>query len=138
MTTDRLSQILKIGETVAVEFKKCSGNIESDVYETVCSFSNRFGGDIFLGVNDDGSIEGVSPKAAPELIKNFISVLSNPLIFSPTIYLEPEIIEYENKSIIHIYVPTSGEVHSFKKVIYDRANDSDIKVTSSAQIAQMY
>ncbi len=138
MTADRLSQILKIGETVAVEFKKCSGNIESDVYETVCSFSNRFGGDIFLGVNDDGSIEGISPKTAPELIKNFISVLSNPLIFSPTIYLEPEIIEYENKSIIHIYVPTSGEVHSFKKVIYDRANDSDIKVTSSAQIAQMY
>ena len=102
MTADRLSQILKIGETVAVEFKKCSGNIESDVYETVCSFSNRFGGDIFLGVNDDGSVEGISPKVAPELIKNFISVLSNPSIFSPTIYLEPEIIEYENKSIIKI------------------------------------
>lgn len=35
MTTDRLATILMIGETVAVEFKRCGGNIEGDVYETV-------------------------------------------------------------------------------------------------------
>lgn len=138
MTKERLEAILKIGETVAVEFKRCGGNIEQDVYETVCSFSNRFGGDIFLGVNDKGKVEGVSKKAAPDMIKNFIGVISNPEIFMPTLYLEPEIIEYRGKSIIHIYVPKTGEVHRFKKEIYDRANDSDVKVTATAQIAQMY
>ncbi|MBQ4406810.1 MAG: putative DNA binding domain-containing protein [Bacteroidales bacterium] len=138
MTTDRLTTILMIGETVAVEFKRCGGNIEGDVYETVCSFSNRFGGDIFLGVNDDGTIEGVPSKNAPAMVRNFVSVVSNPTMFSPTLYLEPEIIEYQGKTIIHIHVPTSGEVHSFKKQVYDRANDSDVKVKSTAQIAQMY
>ncbi len=54
-----------IGETVAVEFKRCGGNIEGDVYETVCSFSNRFGGDIFLGVNDDGTVEGRTATSRP-------------------------------------------------------------------------
>ena len=29
-------------------------------------------------------------------------------------------------------------MHSYKKVIYDRVNDADVKVTATAQIAQMY
>ena len=138
MDTKTLKTIFEIGETIAVEFKRCGNNIESDVYETVCSFLNRFGGDLFLGVLDNGTILGIPKKAAPDLIKNFISCISNPAMFSPTIYLSPEIVEYENKTIIHIHVPPSAEVHSFKKVIYDRVDDSDVKVTSTAQIAQMY
>ena len=95
MTIQRLDSIRKIGETVSVEFKRCGGNIEHDVYETVCSFSNRFGGDIFLGIQDDGTVNGVPEKAAPEMIKNFISILANPSMFSPTLCLDPEIIEYD-------------------------------------------
>lgn len=33
-----LQSILHIGETIAVEFKRCGNGIENDVYETVCSF----------------------------------------------------------------------------------------------------
>ncbi|GAB6105132.1 hypothetical protein JCM17039_18860 [Blautia glucerasea] len=44
-----LKSVLEIGETIAVEFKRCGNGIESDTYESVCSFLNRFGGDIFLG-----------------------------------------------------------------------------------------
>lgn len=50
-----MSSFLKIGETIAVEFKRCGNGIENDVYETVCSFLNRFGGDLFLGLLDDGN-----------------------------------------------------------------------------------
>ena len=138
MTRERLENILKIGETVAVEFKRCGGNIESDVYETVCSFSNRFGGDIFLGVLDDGTVSGVPEKAAPSLVKNFISVLANPDLFTPTLCLDPQIMQYKDKTLIHIHVPVGGDVVSYKKNIYNRINDSDVKVTSSSDIAQMY
>ena len=41
-----IKSILEIGETVAVEFKRCGNGIENDVYESVCSFLNRFGGDV--------------------------------------------------------------------------------------------
>ena len=133
-----IKSILEIGETVAVEFKRCGNGIENDVYESVCSFLNRFGGDIFLGVLDDGTVNGLPEKAAPDMVKNFISCVSNPTMFSPTIYLTPEILSYEGKIIIHIHIPPSAEVHSFKKVIYDRVNDADVKVTATAQIAQMY
>ena len=138
MDTKKLNNILEIGETIAVEFKRCGNKIESDVYETVCSFLNRFGGDLFLGVLDDGTVLGVSEKAAPELIKNFISCISNPSMFAPTIYLSPEIVKYEGKTVIHVHVPPGAEVHSFRKVIYDRVDDADVKVTATAQIAQMY
>jgi len=37
-----------------------------------------------------------------------------------------------------VHVPPSAEVHSYKKVIYDRVDDADVKVTSTGQIAQMY
>lgn len=49
MNTKKLKNILEIGETIAVEFKRCGNKIESDVYETVCSFLNRFGGDYAFG-----------------------------------------------------------------------------------------
>ena len=133
-----IKSMLEIGETIAVEFKRCGNGIENDVYESVCSFLNRFGGDIFMGVLDDGTVSGVPEKAAPDMVRNFISCVSNPSMFSPTVYLTPEIISYEGKTIIHVHILPSAEVHSFKKVIYDRVNDADVKVTATAQIAQMY
>lgn len=134
-----LQSILTIGETIAVEFKRCGNGIKSDTYETVCSFLNRFGGDIFMGVLDDGTVVGVPKKAAPDMVKNFISVVSNQVLFSPTVYLVPEIIDYdEHRTIIHVHISPSAEVHSYKKVIYDRVDDADVKVTATGAIAQMY
>lgn len=138
MDAASIKRVLDIGETVAVEFKRCGNGIENDVYETVCSFLNRFGGDLFMGILDDGTVAGVPEKAAPDMVKNFISCISNPALFSPTVYLIPEIMIYEGKTIIHVRVMPSAEVHSYKKVIYDRVNDADVKVTATSLIAQMY
>ena len=139
MDLNKLQSIFTIGETVAVEFKRCGNGIESDTYETVCSFLNRFGGDIFLGVLDDGTVAGVPEKAAPDIVRNFIKTVSNPAVFSPTVYLVPEIIKYDNKhTIIHLHISPSAEVHSYKRVIYDRVDDADVKVTATGAIAQMY
>ena len=138
MDQEKLRTILQIGETIAVEFKRCSNRIENDVYQSVCSFLNRFGGDIYLGVEDDGTVCGVPENAAGDMVKNFIKIISNPNMFTPTIYLSPEIIKYEGKMIIHIHIPVSAEVHSFKKEVYDRVDDADVKVTATAQLAMMY
>ena len=138
MTAEKLKQIFEVGETSSVEFKRCGNGIESDTYETVCSFSNKFGGDIFCGVLDDGTVNGLPEKAVPEMIKNFISVISNQNLFAPTLSLEPSIIKYEGKTLIHIHVPVSAEVHSYKKVIFDRVGDSDVRTVSTSNIASMY
>lgn len=138
MTADRIKSLLNIGENIAIEFKRCGNGIESDVYESVCSFLNRFGGDLFMGILDNGTVVGVPPKAAYDMVRNFISAISNPNLFSPTVYLVPEIVEYEGMTVLHVHIPASAEVHSYKKVIYDRVGDADVKVTATAQIASMY
>ena len=104
MDRKELNDILKIGETVAVEFKRCGNGIESDTYETVCSFLNRFGGDIFLGVLDDGTVLGVPKKAASDMVKNFIKVMSNPALFSPTIYLIPRLLNMMKIGLLFTFI----------------------------------
>ena len=69
-----LFEMIKAGESLTVEFKKSTSDITKDVYETVCSFSNRDGGHIFLGVKDDGSILGVQPHCIDRMKKDFVTM----------------------------------------------------------------
>lgn len=138
MDEQALRQILAIGETIAVEFKRCGNGIQNDTFESVCAFLNRFDGDLLLGVLDDGTVMGVPENAASDMVKHFIRSVSNPDLFSPTIYLQPEIVRFNGKTIIHVHIPASAEVHRYKKVIYDRVDDADVQVTATSQIAQMY
>ena len=116
MEQERFKEILEIGETIRVEFKRCGNGIESDTYETVCSFLN----------------------SVSSMIKNFIRCVSNSDLITPTVYLEPRPLLYEGKTVIHIHVNPSAEVHSYKKEIFDRVDDADVHVTSTSQIAMMY
>ena len=45
-----------------------------------------------MGVLDEGTVLGLPENAIPDMVKNFVSVISNPALFSPTVYLSPEII----------------------------------------------
>ena len=44
-------------ETETIEFKKMFGN---DLNKEVIAFANTNGGEIYIGLNDDGSVEGLS------------------------------------------------------------------------------
>jgi ATP-dependent DNA helicase RecG len=137
MNEQSLKQILENGRTAAVEFKRCSESLEPNAYETVCAFLNRFGGEIFLGVDENGSLHGLSKEGAAELIHDFIGTISDPGIISPTVFLSPETVEYEGETILRINVPSSPEVHKYNNDIYDRINTSNVKVTAPGQIAQI-
>ena len=41
MDAGTIKTILNVGETIAVEFKRCGNGIESDVYETVFTNSDK-------------------------------------------------------------------------------------------------
>jgi len=138
MDAEKFRSILKGGEGVSVEFKVCQKSPGDDTYETICSFLNRVGGDIFLGVRDDGTVRGVPNDSVQKFINDITSTISNPKNFSPTVYLAPEHFVYEDKDIIHIPVHSPSEVYRYKGVIHDRTNSSDVKVTSISAITLMY
>ncbi|MCI6697510.1 MAG: putative DNA binding domain-containing protein [Solobacterium sp.] len=62
ITIDEIRELIKKGEKIDVEFKESKVALNKDVFDTVCSFSNRNGGHIFLGVNDQKEIVGVNAK----------------------------------------------------------------------------
>lgn len=71
MTEYELLTLIHGGENIRVEFKKSTNEITRDVYDTVCSFSNRDGGIIILGVKDNGEILGIIPDAVDRMKKRF-------------------------------------------------------------------
>ena len=60
MRQEEVRALICQGEGHFIEFKKSTNDITKDVYEIVCSFSNRDGGYIFLGVKDNGTILGIN------------------------------------------------------------------------------
>ena len=57
-----VTELIALGEGGTIEFKLASAGVHDDVFETVCSFANGQGGDMFLGVNDHGQVVGLSKK----------------------------------------------------------------------------
>ena len=136
MTKERIAGLLRNGEGLTIEFKLCSGNVEHDVFESICAFLNRFGGDVLLGVKNDGTVVGVKGDAVA-LRNNIMNVANDERAFDPVAYIAPEIIEYEGKTLITIRVPASGEIHSYKGIVYDRNGDADVRVRSTAAKGMM-
>lgn len=57
---DSLSTVLKNGENSLVEFKLSSVSPQT-LAEEISAFANTRGGDIYIGVNDDGEVTGIDP-----------------------------------------------------------------------------
>ena len=84
MNTDKFKNDLMIGETSSIEFKRCGNEVEHDVFESICAFLNRFGGDVYLGVLNDGTVVGVNARNAAAMMKNIVNVAGNPNVFKPS------------------------------------------------------
>ncbi|MCL2051199.1 MAG: putative DNA binding domain-containing protein [Lachnospiraceae bacterium] len=130
----KLEQIIHNGEGLTVEFKRCKDELPSSVYETVSSFSNRYGGHILLGVEDDGKIVGVNKKAVAQMKKDFANLLNNPQKFAPTLFISLEEAELNGKAILWCYVPPNSQVVMLGGKIFDRAEDCDMDITRNSEM----
>lgn len=137
MTTEKLEELLQAEEGFTVEYKECVNGLNSSVFETVCSFSNRYGGHMLLGVKEEnhkGAVIGVNPNCVTDIKKNFVNVLNNPNKMHPSLYLNLEEIEYEGKIVLWVYVPVSSQIQFCNNKIYDRNEDADQDVSTSADL----
>ena len=139
MIPEDLHRLILGGESLTVEFKKSTTDITKDVYETVCSFSNRNGGHIFLGVNDDGEILGIAEDKIEKMKKDFITSINNENKMYPPLYLSPVEYNEDGKRILYIRVPASQDVCRCNGRIYDRNHESDIDITRhSDEVYRLY
>ena len=156
---EELLSLIRHGENYQVEYKEARTDLPKSLFDSVCAFSNREGGDIFLGVHDTGVVFGVDPSAAAKLITNFVTLANNKDKIFPPLYLSAR--EYlfvsdgtfsgvDKKGkmiqeqageyhIIHIHVPVSPSVVRHKGRIFDRNGDADMDITDlSDRVFQCY
>lgn len=96
-------------ETVNIEFKSDKKGLpDSSLIESVVGLANTNGGELFLGVEDDGTISGVSPNH--EDITGLVALVANRTI--PSLRVDAEIIKEKNKKIIRIIIPKSKSIIS--------------------------
>lgn len=138
MDATELQLRLNSGEGISCEFKRCGGQPQPDTFETICSFANRQGGNIFLGVSDDGEVIGVPKKAANAIQRNIVSVLNNPALFNTAPAVEIEPIAIDGATVIRVWVPMGPTVYSYKGVTYDRLADADVRIAGVDQLSMMY
>ena len=136
---NRLKELIAQGEGISIEFKECKDALPKNVFETLCAFLNRFGGDIFLGLKDDGTVVGVDQEKLKKIKADFVSAMNNPQKIFPTVYLPVEEFEIDGKTVLHIYVPESSQVHNSNRRIFDRNEDGDFDITDNTDlVAAMY
>ena len=129
MIPQKLLDLIRGGESLTVEFKKSKTAVTKDVYESVCAFSNREGGHIFLGVDDDGEIVGIESDKVEKVKKEFVTAVNNENKMYPPLYLTPMEYEEGGNHILYIHVPVSQDVCRVGGRIFDRNHESDIDIT---------
>ena len=138
MTIKEIENIINKGEGISVEFKLAKHGLPQSVFETVCAFLNRDGGNIFMGIDDTSEVKGVEPDTADKMCKEIAGVSNNSNKINPCFLLHPTIINYKSKVIIRIFVPASSQVHRCDGKIFDRSIDGDFEVKTDEQIRNIY
>ncbi len=134
MKIDEIKKLIKFGEKIDVEFKESKEALTKDVFDTVCSFNNRNGGHILLGVNDKREIVGVSEEKVSKVIKEFTTAVNNPQKIYPPLYLLPEVFDIDDKKVIYIRVPEGYQVCRHNGKIWDRSYEGDINITNHSEL----
>ena len=134
MTQDKFIALTLKGEGTQIEYKTCTEEISESLYESVCSFLNHTGGQILVGVQDDGTIVGVNPDRVEKLKTNIINCINNPELFLPCPYFTPRILVVEGKTVMQLDIPCGQYVYRFKGHYWDRNDDEDIDVTDQPEL----
>ena len=108
MNIDDFAEILKIGESINTEFK--SWNKVSDMKKRInlavdelIAFANNKGGTLYFGVEDNGEVTGCDGNYD---LQNIIESIYEKT--RPSIFVDPEEIEYNGKKVIALTVASDG------------------------------
>ncbi len=133
---EQIQKILAEGETQLNEFKKSRAGLNKNTFDSICAFLNRSGGNLLLGVNDNGEVEGIEESKVQEIVDQLVSLMNNPQKLSPPVYLIPKVEDIDEKKIIYLQIPESSQVHSTVGKIFDRNYDGDFNITGNHKLVE--
>jgi ATP-dependent DNA helicase RecG len=134
MDVKELKQIISGGESPFVDFSKCTTELTDSVFQSICSFLNKEGGCVIVGVHDFGKIVGVAEFFIDNMLKKFANAMEEE--FSPACSITPDIMDIGEKKLFYISVPKSGNVHRYKNKVYDRMGCEVCDITYSYNLVE--
>lgn len=139
MKLEEIIKLIQNGEKIDIEFKESNNALPKNIYDSVCSFNNRNGGHILLGVSDEKQIIGVNEDKIDKIIKKFITSVNNSQKIYPPLYLTPVPVNIKGKTVIYIRVPEGYQVCRHNGKIWDRSYEGDINITNNSELVyKMY
>jgi len=120
-----------------MEHEKCEYKrslvLQNEILESISAFANTFGGEIFVGIDDDGKVVGAS--IGKKTFENFASVVKREI--DPQVNISIKATQIENKDVIVIAVPFSPlRPHFFKGIAFKRVGKANLKL-SPAELEHM-
>ena len=106
--TENIEQRLRLGEDARTEFKSVARNglDLKDLAREIVAFANGRGGQVFIGVEDDGTPTGVGTvKDADALMRQAVQACQTRV--QPAIYCPVTKVEVEGKLLVIVEVPAS-------------------------------
>jgi predicted HTH transcriptional regulator len=102
MDTLELLELIEMGEDSQTQFKERFESIDALAAE-ICAFSNSNGGDIIVGVSDDGDITGLEKDEIQKLNEWVSSTCSQKI--DPQVNVTTRNIKYKDRIVMVISVP---------------------------------
>jgi len=141
---------IKNGETKKVEFKESLSwdkkkntkekYIEDAIIKTVAGFLNSDGGELFVGVDDNGSVVGITEeiekfyKSKDKMLLHFRNVIKKNLDESLIVFINYEILEISNNLIFYVNCKKSDREVFVKSDLWVRTGPSTDKLEGQQMI----
>ena len=132
------------GETKKIEFKETLSMdkkkktkekyIEESIMKTVAGFLNSEGGELFVGVNDNGEIIGIKDeiekfyKSNDKLLLHFRNLVKKTMNESFFSFINYEVVEVDNTNILHITCEKSNKEVFINDELWVRTGPSTDKL----------
>ena len=134
MNTEQLMQLIKTSTEGQFHERKSARKSPDDVVRHLVAFANASGGDLVIGVEDDGTISGFDYPGAKK-VEDFTLAAHRLLRHMPVFY-HSEVIPVQNRDgnpdeVLVFHIPTfPGQViTSFDGEAYLRSGDQTLKLT---------
>ncbi len=105
METSELLELIEKGEDSQTQFKERFESIDALAAE-ICAFSNSNGGNIIVGVSDDGEITGLAKEEIRRLNEWVSGTCSQKI--DPQVNVTTQNIKYLDKLVMVISVPSGS------------------------------
>jgi len=135
-TETEIKDEIRLGEDSTRQFKVKLNNAIHVALE-MCAMSNSSGGVIYVGVNDDCSIEGLPPEEVRKF-NSWIADAASQLI-RPSIYPQTQVVQIEGKMILLIEVSEGvSKPYQDNKGAFWVKTGSDKRVASPQELMRLF